>query len=144
MVVIKEISAKETYAIRVEILRKGSNLPVEFSGDFDTDTFHLGAFENNVLKGISSYMRTSNAFFETPQYQLRGMATVPSARGKGLAKQMLHVACKQLKEKRIPIIWCNAREVALGFYQSLGFLQEGKPFEIQQIGVHYRLYKKIQ
>mgnify|MGYP000284445432 CR=1 FL=1 len=72
MVVIKEISVEETSAVRLEVLRNQSDLPVEFFEDFDT--FYLGAFENNVLKRISSFMKTTNELFETPQYQLRGMA----------------------------------------------------------------------
>ena len=84
MVVIKEISAEETVAICLKILWNQSELPVQFSEDFDTDTFHLGAFENNELKEISSFMKTTNELFDSPQYQLRGMATLPSVRCKGL------------------------------------------------------------
>ncbi len=143
MMVIKEISAEETYAIRLEILRNGSDLPVAFLGDFDADTFHLGIFENDDLKGISSFMKTTNKLFEEPQYQLRGMATLPNVRGKGFAKQMLQYAINLLREKQISILWCNARAIALDFYSRFGFAQKGEPFEIQQIGVHYKLYKKI-
>ena len=35
----KNITSEETYKIRLEILRKEIDLPVQFSGDFDIDTF---------------------------------------------------------------------------------------------------------
>lgn len=144
MVVVKEVSAEETYNIRLETLRKGIDLPIEFAGDFDVDTFHLGVFENDDLKGISSFMKTTNVLFNATQYQLRGMATLPSARGKGYGKLMLQYAINHLKEKQITTLWCNAREEALDFYNKVGFLKKGGAFEIQQIGVHYKLYKNIE
>jgi predicted GNAT family N-acyltransferase len=140
---IKEISAEETYAIRLEMLRKGIDLPVEFSGDFDESTFHLGAFENDVLIGIASFMKTNNSSFSEEQYQLRGMAILLIVRGKGYGKAMLHEAFEELKRKKIPILWCNARVVALDFYQKLGFEIIGEPFDISQIGTHYKMYKRI-
>ncbi|MFT4576753.1 MAG: GNAT superfamily N-acetyltransferase [Polaribacter sp.] len=143
MVVIKQISAEETYAIRLETLRNGIDLPVQFSGDFDSETFHLGVFEDDELKGISSFMKTTNELFDTPQYQLRGMATLPNARGKGFGKLMLQYSFSHLRENKINTLWCNAREIALDFYLKEGFLEKGVSFEIQQIGIHYKLYKKI-
>jgi predicted GNAT family N-acyltransferase len=144
MVLIKEISAEETYNIRLEILRNGIDLPIEFTGDFDVDTFHLGVFESDELKGISSFMKTTNVLFNSTQYQLRGMATLPCARGKGYGKLMLQYAINHLKEKRVNTLWCNAREEALDFYKKIGFVKKGDAFEIQQIGVHYKLYKNIE
>jgi GNAT superfamily N-acetyltransferase len=143
MVVIKQISTEETYAIRLETLRKGIDLPVQFSGDFDSETFHLGVFEDDELKGISSFMKTTNKLFDASQYQLRGMATLPSARGKGFGRLMLQYSFSHLREKKINTLWCNAREIALDFYLKEGFIQKGASFGIQQIGIHYRLYKKI-
>ena len=49
MIEVKKITAIETYDIRLEVLRKNIPLPFEFKGDFDDDTFHLGAFKNGAL-----------------------------------------------------------------------------------------------
>ena len=49
MIEVKKITAIETYDIRLEVLRKNIPLPFEFKGDFDDDTFHLGAFKNGKL-----------------------------------------------------------------------------------------------
>lgn len=143
MIEIKEITAQETYAIRQETLRKGIDLPTQFTGDFDNDTFHLGVFEDDILVGISSFMKTSNPDFDSEQFQLRGMATLPIVRGKGYGKQMLKKAFLMLKNKGTHVLWCNAREIALHFYLKLDFQRKGKPFEIKGIGVHYILYKNF-
>lgn len=143
MIEIKEISAEKTYDIRLKVLRNGMDLPVQFSGDFDKDTFHLGVFEDSILKGIASFMKTKNQLFELPQYRLRGMATLPEVRGKGFGKQLLIEAIRILKNKESKIIWCNAREIALDFYKKLEFYIEGDSFEIPEIGKHYTMYKKL-
>lgn len=143
MIEIKEISPEQTYEIRLEVLRKGIDLPVQFSGDTDSETFHLGLFENNKLVGISSFMKTNNSLFNVKQYQLRGMATIPETRGKGYGKALLKYAIEMLKDKKMAILWCNAREVALQFYLKLGFKIKGESFDIPNIGIHYVLYKEL-
>ena len=143
MIAVQKISATQTHQIRLDILRNGVNLPVAFPGDTDPKTFHLGVFEQDELKGIASFMKTNNVLFDEEQYQLRGMATVREARGKGYGKLMLLKAFELLREKQVHVLWCNARAEALGFYSKLGFLQEGNMFEIKQIGMHYTLFKVI-
>jgi GNAT superfamily N-acetyltransferase len=143
MITIRKITSEETYAIRLETLRKGIDLPVQFSGDLDIDTFHLGAFYKNELVGISSYMKSNNSDFNKQQYQLRGMATLPEVRGKGCGKLMLEFAIDELGKRKVNTLWCNAREIAFNFYTNLGFTVKGNPFELSLIGKHYLLYKEL-
>ena len=42
------------------------------------------------------------------------------------------------------LLWCNARVVALGFYERLGFVAEGPEFEIVPIGPHFVMTKNLQ
>jgi len=144
MIVVKRITAQQTYNIRKEVLRKGINLPSQFTDDFDKDTFHLGVYEKDLLVGISSFMKTSNPDFGLEQYQLRGMATLTDVRGKGYGKLMLNEAFLILRDKQIPVLWCNAREIAVNFYEEMEFLKIGKLFLLPEIGMHYKMYKKIE
>ncbi|WP_456424020.1 GNAT family N-acetyltransferase [Lutibacter sp.] len=143
MIEIKKIKAIETYPIRLEILRKNIPLPYKFKGDLDTETFHLGAFRNNKLIAVSSYMKVNNKDFTGNQYQLRGMATLKDYRGLGAGKLMLQEAFIMLKDYRIDYLWCNARIVAVNFYKKQGFQTFGNEFEIPIVGKHYIMYKKI-
>ena len=83
MIEIKKIEASETFPIRLEVLRKNIPLPYEFNGDFDKDTFHLGAFKDGKLIAVSSFMKASNTNFKGLQFQLRGMGSAIGSQGNG-------------------------------------------------------------
>lgn len=143
MIQIKEISARETFPVRLEVLRKNIPLPHEFNGDFDENTFHLGAFKNKKLIAVSSYMKAGNKNFAGNHYQLRGMATLMEYQGFGAGKLMLQKAIQILKEKNSDILWCNARIAAVEFYKKQGFQTFGEKFEIQYVGEHYVMFMEL-
>lgn len=137
---VKKIPVEKTYPIRQEILRKGTNLPVIFDGDTAADTFHLGAFQSGTLVGIATLVRaTFDVCTAEKQYQLRGMATLEKVRGQGAGKALLIEAVRQLKEKQIEVLWCNARVIAIDFYKKIGFKTVGEAFDVPQIGWHYKM-----
>ena len=143
MVSVKKIKAKDTYEIRQEILRKGVDLPIKLQGDLEESTFHLGAFIDDKLVAVSTYMKTENSLFDTAQYQLRGMATLDEYTYNGCGRKMLLFAEQLLKEMGPKVLWFNAREVALDFYLKLGFQTKGDSFDIPLIGKHYLMYKEL-
>jgi predicted GNAT family N-acyltransferase len=143
MIHIKRILAEDTYNIRKEMLRKNIPLPFEFNGDFDKETFHLGAFKNDKLIAISSYKLSKLDSLEGKHYQLRGMATLNDFQGLGAGKYMLQEAVAILKTLKVDYLWCNARLVAVDFYTKQGFLILGDSFMEKFIGEHYVMYKKI-
>lgn len=143
MLQIKKISAIETYPIRLEVLRKNIPLPYEFNGDFDETTFHLGAFKNDKLIAVSSFMKSSNEHLSGAQYQLRGMATLKEFQGFGAGKLMMQEVFSILIKLNINYLWCNARIIAVDFYKKQGLQTMGKKFEIPYVGEHYVMFKKI-
>ena len=143
MIQIKKISAEETYPIRLEVLRKNIPLPHTFNGDFDENTFHLGAFTNNQLIAVSSFMKVSKKEFKGSQYQLRGMATLERFQGSGAGKLMVEEAVERLKLSSINFLWCNAREIAVPFYKKQGFRTFGELFDIKHVGPHYVMLKEL-
>lgn len=143
MIDIKKIKCEATYDIRLEVLRKGIPLPYKFRGDFDEDTFHLGVFKDDKLIAVSSYMKVNDKSFQGEGYQLRGMATLKEFQGCGAGKEMMDFAFEILKEKSIDYLWCNARIVAVKFYEKQGLEIIGDAFDVQYIGTHYKMFKKI-
>ena len=143
MILIKKIHVTDTYPIRLEVLRKNIPLPYKFEGDFDNDTFHLGAFKNGNLIAVSSYMKTLNANLKGTNYQLRGMATSTKHQGNGVGKLMMDEAFKILESLKINYIWCNARLIAVNFYKKQGFRIIGENFDVKYIGEHYMMSKKL-
>lgn len=145
MIKIKRITTKETYPIRQEVLRKGK--PIEscyFANDDDTSTFHLGCFENEILKGIVSVYETQNLLFpETKQFQLRGMAVLSGNQKQGFGSLLVKEAEKVALKQNIELIWFNARENAVDFYKRINYVILGTRFEIEGVGPHFIMFKKL-
>ncbi|RQP14290.1 MAG: N-acetyltransferase [Parapedobacter sp.] len=140
---VRFITAEETLPLRSCVLRDGAPLSAcHFQGDEDESTFHLGytAGENTIVC-ILSCQRESLEDYEGVGYRLRGMATHPDWRGKGLGSNLLIVAIEHLTHAlNADYLWCNARRVAYGFYLHLGFDFISEEFEIPLIGPHRVMY----
>ncbi len=108
-----------------------------FLGDADELTFHLGAFVDKKLVSVASFYFEKNPLFpEAYQYRLRGMATMPEYQRQGLSSALLRTAFSVIKQNQCTLLWCNAREVAMGFYEKLGFEATGDLFDIPGVGTH--------
>lgn len=142
---VQQITAQETYPVRLAVLRAGK--PLETCAFYDDDlttTIHLGLFRKKAIVGVLSFMKTDNDLFaSTHQYQLRGMAIDKLHQGKGLGNLLLNAGEQILKSKNIDLIWCNARRIATNFYNRNGYKTVGDAFEIPEIGLHYVMYKNL-
>ncbi|MFG6686356.1 GNAT family N-acetyltransferase [Mariniflexile sp. HNIBRBA6329] len=142
---IKHISATEAHAVRHPVLRAGK--PIEsciFDGDDLNTTFHLGAFIENKLVAVCSFFKCKHPLLpEEFQYQLRGMAVLNEYQNLGLGQLILNHGEVLLRTQNIQIIWCNAREKAIGFYKKMDYTIIGDAFNIEHIGLHYVMYKTL-
>lgn len=145
MQIIREISALETFSVRLPVLRPGKPIGTcHFEGDNLETTKHFGYFSDEKLAGIASLFKHPTSFFEeTQQFQLRGMAVLPEYQKKGIGDVLVKHAEKDAAERGGKLIWFNAREIAVPFYKKLGYEIIGEPFDIQDIGKHYVMYKKL-
>jgi len=144
MVLIESITAEQTLPIRQSVLRPGRpEKECIFDGDDAPQTFHLGAFTEEKLVGIASFVVDTHSHFSGQQYRLRGMAVLPEYRGKACGKKLVAHGEKMIQEKGFDILWFNAREVAINFYNGLGFISAGEPFEIPTVGTHLIMFKKL-
>jgi GNAT superfamily N-acetyltransferase len=142
---VLRIKAIDTYPIRHKMLRpSGTVEDCMFQGDHDELTFHLGAFVDKKLVSVASfYFEKHPAFSEAYQYRLRGMATLPEYQGQGYSSALLRTAFPVIKQNQCSLLWCNAREKALGFYKNVGFVASGELFSIPNIGKHMLMSVKI-
>lgn len=146
IVQVLRIKAIDTYPIRQKMLRpQGTIEDCHFRGDDDELTFHLGAFVDQKLVSVASfYFERCELFSEHPyQYKLRGMATLPEYQGQGLSQALLRTAFPVIKQNQCTLLWCNAREKAMGFYQKVGFVAHGELFDVAHIGKHILMSIKI-
>lgn len=115
-----------------------------FQGDTDELTFHLGAFVDKRLVSVASfYFERNEKFADLNQFRLRGMATLPEYQGQGLSSALLKTAFPVIKQNQCTLLWCNAREKAMGFYLKVGFGPHGDHFSIPNIGKHILMSIKI-
>jgi GNAT superfamily N-acetyltransferase len=144
MPVVKKITALETYTVRQEVLRKGK--PIEtchFIGDDASTTTHFGLFEDETIIGVVSvYKANSPLFSEKTQFQIRGMAVLENFQSKGYGEQLLKTAENFCWEEKANLIWFNAREKAVSFYQKSGYKIVGDSFDIPNVGIHFVMFKK--
>lgn len=143
--VVRPITPVQVRLLRHAVLR--SFEPPEriiYHGDDAPDTLHAGAFQGDELVGIASVCREGMPAGREPGgWRLRGMATLPAVRGAGHGRELLEACFAHIRAQGGTLLWCNARVVALGFYEHLGFVAEGEVFEIPPIGPHYVMTRQL-
>ncbi|MCL9808027.1 GNAT family N-acetyltransferase [Flavobacterium luminosum] len=145
MIEIKKITATETYAVRQPVLRPGK--PIEscqFEGDDLKTTTHFGLFKEQTLIGVVSVFEVTHKDFEAKkQFQVRGMAILENEQNKGYGNLLITEVEKLAHKNKIEIIWFNAREKAVNFYQKMGYTILGTLFDIPNVGPHYVMWKQL-
>ncbi len=143
---VKQIDAKDTYNIRHEILRPDGNIEdCQFPGDNDELSFHLGAYIDDKLVSVASFYMDNHPTIDADyQFRLRGMATLQEHSGQGMSSALLRTAFPLIKKNHVNTLWCNARLSAAGFYEKVGFETIGEEFDIEGIGPHILMIKKLE
>lgn len=142
---INHVDADKIRPLRHAELRKGQDFTTtSYLKDNEESTFHMASIlDGKIVTCATFYPQKSGKLNALNSYRLRGMATDSNFQRKGYARELMRVAFLELKEKGADFLWCNARLVALDFYKSVGFKTKGELFDIEAIGPHYYMYKKI-
>lgn len=142
--IVKSINPQETLLLRQIVLRNGKPFKdCMFAGDDLVSTTHFGIYKNNLLAGVATYFENSNTHFQGDQLQLRGMAVLDEYRGTGFGKLLLKRGEELAWKKKKNIIWFNARLIAVPFYENSGYRIYGESFLIEEIGIHFVMFKEI-
>lgn len=140
------ITAPETYKLRLEVLWPHLNSVDECGIEVDgcDGTFHVGAKKDGEVVAIGTFLIEHNKKFNNKnQYRLRAMASSPEVRGENFGKKVIDFAINKLKSEDVEILWCDARKVALGFYEKMGFEVIGDFYEVRNVGPHKLMYYRI-
>ena len=145
MIEIKRIASKDTFLVRQPVLRAGK--PIEscvFDGDDLETTVHFGLFYDENLAGVISVFENKNDIFNDAfQMQIRGMAVLEQYQKKGYGNFLINSIEEYAKSQKASLVWFNARESAVAFYEKLNYTIVGSAFEIKDIGIHYIMYKHL-
>jgi GNAT superfamily N-acetyltransferase len=143
---IRAVNGEDVRPIRRRVLRAGLPRPnVEFEGDDAVDTLHVGAFVDGRLAAVATVLRRPppDDPSATAAWQVRGMATEPASRGRGLGGSLLERCIEHVRERGGDPVWCNARIRAVPFYERHGFARVGGVFDVVDLGPHVRMHRVL-
>jgi GNAT superfamily N-acetyltransferase len=143
---IRTIAARDTTALRDAVLRPGLLPGSVYPGDDAADTLHLGAFIGDTLAAVATLCREPiPGPRSATSWRLRGMATLPEHRGRGLGKELAQRCIAYGAGQRGTVVWCTSRIATVPFYQVLGFVECGEPFRLPQYSdaVYIRMTRSL-
>ncbi len=123
-----------TRPLRNAVLRPGQPLDADHwpgLDDPDAATFAVFAPDDPHLAVTTVTVRPEPCPWrpaEPAPWRLRGMATLDTWRGRGVGRVALDAAVAHARAEGGSTLWCNARVVALSFYERAGFVIEGDEF----------------
>ena len=143
---LKKIKANKLFSIRAKVLRTNTeNENCNFPGDNDDESIHIGAYKNNnLIGGVSLFKKKTEHKNLKKSYQLRGMCVLDIFQNKGLGKKMLDKIEKLCMLHGGLNIWMNSRKKAVNFYLKSNYIDSAISYEIEGIGVHNFLYKRLK
>ena len=149
---VRAISAEETRSVRHVVLWPHKPNVESCVIDVDTDdhAHHVGAFDDQgKLVGVCSLYRQKSERFpevissDIHAVRLRVMGVLDEVRGKGAGAAMVDYACRWVASQGAEVLWCDAREVAFGFYQRMGFEFVSNFYHVEDIGPHRMMARKV-
>ena len=143
---VRPVSPADVIDLRHRVLRAGlARESAIFDGDDDPTTIHLAAFDDaDQIVGVVTILQRPRDD-GSPAWQLRGMA-VDGTRQRGGVGAALLAAVDRIvaASTRSHELWCNARKIAIGFYERHGWRVVGDEFDIPLAGPHRVMTKKLR
>ncbi|GJQ29913.1 MAG: hypothetical protein HBSAPP03_17970 [Phycisphaerae bacterium] len=147
MLEARRLPAHHTWKLRQQVLRPHQDIrEMAWPGDADDTTVHFGVYADGVLLAVASLFRAEfpapgsrpglSYAFTGPCTQLRGMATDPEARGRGLGMGLLKWCLEHARRHGESVFWCNARTSAVPFYEKGGLRVVSDEFDLPDAGPH--------
>lgn len=136
---VRQISPELTRPLRHLVLwphiEKESDCVIDM--DDQPAGFHLGVFDGDKLVSIGSFFpQSSSKRPASNPYRLRAMATHPDYRGRDAGKALVLQGLDMLRDRKVDMLWCDARLNAVPFYSKLGFSAMEEIYEVPKIGPH--------
>lgn len=147
---------EETRELRHRVLwpHKPSAQACVIDVDEADHAIHLGVFmaecmswgvsldgRKGALVGVCSLFdqpctRCAVPWGEEDALRLRVMGTLPEVRGQGAGAALVARATEEVVKRGKSVLWCDAREVAFGFYERLGFDFMNEMYVLPDVGPH--------
>jgi GNAT superfamily N-acetyltransferase len=139
-IVFAPAGADATYELRRVVLRNGDASRVTFPEDEQPGTVHLvGHDGDEIVAAATLVVAACPVAPDQRALQLRGMAVAPSRQGQGIGRRLLERVVEEAGAQDAEILWANARDSALGFYEQSGMRVLGDGFATIDTGLPHHL-----
>lgn len=141
---VRVIDANEGRQLRRSVLRPRLSVEAQLPGDDLSEAIHLGAFAGSSLAS-TCFISPECCDWQPgrPAWRLRSMATEPAVRGIGAGRAVLCAAADTARARGAELLWCQAREAAVGFYQRCGWQLHGERFSTD-FGPHRYMWIELR
>ena len=145
----EQLDAERVRPLRTQILRPhfDEGRLCEFEQDDHQDTVHFGLVDAvGRVVAVATFFPQPCPEKPRPQaLRLRGMCVEPVLQGMGLGERLLEAALGRLAVQfpSAEVVWCNARVSAAPFYEKMGFERIGQVFDVDPIGPHVVMWRKM-
>ncbi|MBM55193.1 MAG: hypothetical protein CMB32_01395 [Euryarchaeota archaeon] len=157
MIDVIQVVPEKLREVRYKVLWPFLDSAIEANIDIDKSegAIHLAGVVNGEIVGCASLFvqdceRYPGMFADNKVYRLRAMGVLEEVQGIGVGAAIIKNAEVLCSSENASVIWCDAREVAWGFYSKLGFKYaacedgyECDAYEVRNVGLHKMMYKGI-
>lgn len=141
------VPAPLTYPLRQQVLRPHQTLDqIRLAGEDQPDTASIVIVaDDDTVVGTASVMRESCPWRldRSDSWRLRGMATAPEVRSRGLGARLLTEAFAHIEQHGGGLLWCGARTRARAFYERHGFVVHGEEWTEPYLGPQVHMWREM-
>lgn len=134
---VRPVPLEATRPLRQAVLRPHQAID-ELAADEPAGSLAFGAFDGDRLLAVGLVGPDGGR----GAWRVRGMATVPEARGQGAGTRVLDALVRHAEAEGATLVWCNARTRAIPLYERAGFEVVSDVFEPPHIGPHVRMERR--
>ena len=147
VVLIRAAAPEEVVDLRLAVLRPGFPRDAAiFPLDHEPTTHHFVAVtKGSRIVGCVTISQPRPWQDQADAIQLRAMAVAEDFRGAGVGSKLLARIDEQvltLPPPR-PMMWCNARVSAIGFYERCGWTVVSEVFDSPPAGPHVKMTRQL-
>ncbi len=129
----------DTVHLRELVLRQP--LGMRFSAEeleLENNSYHIAAYdENHNIVGTAMFVPLS-----TTKLKMRQVVVSEDWQGRGIGKELIEFAENFAQSKGYALIEAHVRQTAMGFYESMNYIKQGKEFT--EIGIpHMKVEKTL-
>ena len=144
LVQVTTADAGVTRALRRTVLRPHQSLEeLEREENLEATWFAAIGDDGEAIGSVSIVPEPSPDGADDNGFRIRGMATTERMRGRGLGAVLLAAAVHHAQREGGEYVWCSARTSAGGFYRSAGFVETSDLYDVEHIGEHVRMARRL-